>query len=121
MLESSCDEDSNSETDLLMATVGMVNEELLLLPRRGGSSKKQEANVDHNLEDGHVRLYKDYFDPDMVNPLDKEKAFPRRYIGCPEKCLWSFSMARETMMTTLVTLVRWPGPVELVPLVYIRV
>jgi hypothetical protein len=43
VLESSSDEEFDGETDLLMATAGMVNKELLLPPHRGGSSKKQEA------------------------------------------------------------------------------
>jgi hypothetical protein len=40
VLQSSSDEESDGETDLLMATAGMVNEEFLLPPRRGGLSKK---------------------------------------------------------------------------------
>jgi hypothetical protein len=77
VLESSSDEDSDGETDLLMAAAGMVNEHFLMPPRRGGSSKQREGNVDRDREAGHVRLYKDYFDP--INPLYKEKAFHRRY------------------------------------------
>jgi hypothetical protein len=71
------DEESDGETDLLMATAGMVNEHFLMPPCRGGSSKKQEDNVDRDREADHVRLYKDYFDPIM--PLYKAKAFHRRY------------------------------------------
>jgi hypothetical protein len=77
VLESSSDEDSDGETDLLMAAAGMVNEHFLMPPRRGGSCKQREGNVDRDREAGHVRLYKDYFDP--INPLYKEKAFRRRY------------------------------------------
>jgi hypothetical protein len=44
---------------------------------QGGSSKKREANVDHDRETGQVRMYKDYFD--MINQLYKEKEFCRRY------------------------------------------
>jgi hypothetical protein len=65
VLMSSSDEESDSETDLLMVDAGMVNEHFLMPPHRGGSSKKREGNVDHDREAGHVRLYKDYFDPIM--------------------------------------------------------
>jgi hypothetical protein len=60
-----------------MAAAGMVNEHFLMPPRGGGSSKQREGNVDRDREAGHVRLYKDYFDP--INPLYKEKAFRHRY------------------------------------------
>jgi hypothetical protein len=63
------DEESDGETDLLMAVVDMVNEHFLMPPRRGGSSKKQEANVNRDREAGHTRMYEDYFDP--INPLYK--------------------------------------------------
>jgi hypothetical protein len=46
MLESSSDEESDGETDLLMAAGGMVNEQFLMPPRRGSSLKKWEANMD---------------------------------------------------------------------------
>jgi hypothetical protein len=36
----SSDEDSDGETELLVAATGMVNEHFLMPPRRGGSSKK---------------------------------------------------------------------------------
>jgi hypothetical protein len=77
VLMSSSDEETDGETDLLMAMTSMVNEHFLMPPRRGGSYKQQEGNVDHEREAGQVRLYKDYFDP--INPLYKEKAFRRRY------------------------------------------
>jgi hypothetical protein len=77
VLMSSSDEESNSETELLMAATGMVNEHFLMPLRRGGSPKKREGNVDRDREAGHVRLYKDYFDPIM--PLYKAKAFRRWY------------------------------------------
>jgi hypothetical protein len=73
MLNSLFVEESDGETDL----VGMVNEHFLMLPRRGGSSKKREANVDHDQEVSHADLYKDYFD--LINPLFKEMAFCRGY------------------------------------------
>jgi hypothetical protein len=66
VLMSSFDEKSDGETELLVATVGMVNEHFLMPPRRGGSSKKREGNVDREREAGHVRLYKDYFNPIML-------------------------------------------------------
>jgi hypothetical protein len=91
IVKSSSDEESDGETDFFMATAGMVNKELLLPPHRGGSSKKQEANVDRDLEDGHVRLYKDYFDTIWLIRWTKRRHFLAA-IGCPEKCLWSFSM-----------------------------
>jgi hypothetical protein len=84
VFESSSDE----ESDLLMAAVGMVNEQFLMPPCRGSSSKKWEANVDYDREASHVRLYKDYFVP--VNPIFKEKAFPHRY-----------RMSRELFMVIL--------------------
>jgi hypothetical protein len=74
---SSSDEESNGETDLLMVVAGMVNKHFLMPPRRGGSSKKREGNVDRDREASHLRLYKDYFDPIM--PLYKAKAFHRLY------------------------------------------
>jgi hypothetical protein len=73
-----------------MAAAGMVNEHFPIPPRRGGLSKKREANVDRDREVSHARLYKDSFDP--INALFKEKAFPRS-IGCLENCFWSFSVA----------------------------
>jgi hypothetical protein len=39
----SSDEESNSETDLLMAAAGMVNKHFLMPPRIGGSSKSGRA------------------------------------------------------------------------------
>jgi hypothetical protein len=46
---SSFDEESEGETELLMAAAGKVNEHFLMPPRRGGSSnKKREGNVDHD-------------------------------------------------------------------------
>jgi hypothetical protein len=60
-----------------MAAADMVDEHFLMPPRRDGSSKKLEGNVDRDREAGHVRLYKEYFDPIM--PLYKAKAFHRRY------------------------------------------
>jgi hypothetical protein len=77
VLESSSDEESDGETDLLLVAIGMANEQFMMPPSRGGSSKKREANVNPNREAGHMCLYKDYFDP--INPLFKEKAFRRRY------------------------------------------
>jgi hypothetical protein len=56
-----------------MAAAGMVNEEFLLPPHRGSSSKKREATVHRDREAGDVRLYNDYFD--LINPLYKKKAF----------------------------------------------
>jgi hypothetical protein len=52
-----------------MHAVDMVNEHFLMPPRRGGSSKKWEANVDRDREAGHTRMYKDYCD--LINPLYK--------------------------------------------------
>jgi hypothetical protein len=77
VLNLSSDEESDDETDLLMADTGMVNEHFLMPPHRGGSSKKREANVDRDREAGHAHLYKYYFDP--INPIFKEKAFCHRY------------------------------------------
>jgi hypothetical protein len=74
---SSSDEDSDGETELLVATAGMVNEHFLMPPYRGGSCKKREGNVDRDREAGHVRLYKDYFD--SIRPTYKAKEFHRRY------------------------------------------
>jgi hypothetical protein len=74
---SSSDEDSDGETELLVATAGMVNEHFLMPPRRGGSSKKREGNVDRDREAGHVHLYKDYFN--LIKPIYKAKKFRRRY------------------------------------------
>jgi hypothetical protein len=68
---SSSDEDSYGETELLVAAAIMVNEHFLMPPGRGGSSKKREGNVDRDREAGHVRLYKDYFDP--IKPIYKAK------------------------------------------------
>jgi hypothetical protein len=69
---SSSDEDSDGETELLLAAAGMVNEHFLM---RGISSKKREGNIDRDREAGHVRLYKDYFYPIM--PIYKAKEFRR--------------------------------------------
>jgi hypothetical protein len=77
VLMSSSDEDSDGETELLLVAAGMVNEHFPMPPRRGGSSKKREGNVDQDGEVGHVRLYKDYFHP--IKPIYKAKEFHRRY------------------------------------------
>jgi hypothetical protein len=45
VLESSYDEESDGKIGLLMAAVGMVNEQFLMAPRIGGSSTKRQANV----------------------------------------------------------------------------
>jgi hypothetical protein len=76
VLMSSSDEESDGETELLMAIAGMVNEHFLMPPHRGGSSKKREGNFDRDREAGHVRLHKDYFD--LIMPLYKAKAFHHR-------------------------------------------
>jgi hypothetical protein len=99
----SFDEDSDSETDLLMAATGMVNEHFLIPPRRGGSSKKREANVDHDQEAGNERLYKDYFDP--INPLYKEQHFIAG-IGCRETC----SCTRTTSRLSTIAPVKLASP-----------
>jgi hypothetical protein len=77
VLESSSDEVSDGKTDILMAAIGTTNEEFMLPPCKGGSSKKQETNIDRDQETGQMRLYKDYFYP--INLLYKEKAFLYRY------------------------------------------
>jgi hypothetical protein len=77
VLISSSDKDSDGETELLLAATGMVNEHFLMPPRRGGSSKKREGNVDRDREAGHVCLYKDYFHP--IKPIYKAKEFHHRY------------------------------------------
>jgi hypothetical protein len=71
------DEDSDGKTELLLAAAGMVNEHFLMPPRRGGSSKKREGNIDRDREAGYVRLYKEYFHP--IRPIYKAKEFCRRY------------------------------------------
>jgi hypothetical protein len=43
VLMSSSNEDSDGETELLIAAVGMVNEHFLMPPCRGGSSKKRDG------------------------------------------------------------------------------
>jgi hypothetical protein len=93
VLESSSDEESNGETNLLIAAAGMVNKQFLMPACRGGSSKKRHANVDHVQEAGHVCLYKDYFDP--INPLYKEKAFRRCYRMSRELFLVILNAVRE--------------------------
>jgi hypothetical protein len=93
VLNLSSDEESDGETDLLMADTGMVNEHFLMPPHRGGSSKKREANVDRDREAGHARLYKDYFDP--INPLFKEKAIRRCYRMSRELFLVILNGVRE--------------------------
>jgi hypothetical protein len=90
---SSCDEESDSETDLLMDAASMVNEHFQMPPRRGGSSKKREGNIDRDREAGHVRMYKDYFDPIM--PLYKAKAFRRRYRMSRELLLVILNSVRD--------------------------
>jgi hypothetical protein len=60
-----------------MAAAGMVSEHFLMPPHRGGSSKKQEGNIDRDREASHVRLYKDYFH--LIMPLYKAKALCRQY------------------------------------------
>jgi hypothetical protein len=71
------DEDSDGVTELLLAAAGMVNEHFLMPPRRGGSSKKREGNIDRDREAGHVHLYKDNFHP--IKPIYKAKESRRRY------------------------------------------
>jgi hypothetical protein len=88
VLMSSSDEESDGETNLLMAAADMKNEHFLMPPHIDGSSKKRETNVDHDREASHACRYKDYFDPIM--PLYKEKAFHRRY-----------RMSRELFMVIL--------------------
>jgi hypothetical protein len=65
VLMSSSGEDSDGETELLLAAAGMVNEHFLMPPRRGVSSKKREGSVNRDREAGHLCLYKDYFHPIM--------------------------------------------------------
>jgi hypothetical protein len=75
-LESTSEEESNGEIDLLIAAAVMVHDHYLMVPRRVGSSKKRLPNIDRDREAGHLRLYKDYSDP--IYSIFKEKAFHRR-------------------------------------------
>ena len=77
IIDSSSEEDSDGETEMLFAAASLVHAQCLMPVKRGGSSKGREANVDREREAGHVRLYKDYFH--QTNPVHKAKAFRRRY------------------------------------------
>jgi len=76
-VELSSEEESDGETEILLAAAQMVHDHYLLPPRRGDSSKRCEANQERDQKEGHIRLYKDYFHP--TDPVFKEKAFRRRY------------------------------------------
>ena len=76
VVESSSDDDSNSDTEMIMATVSYMYDDLLR-PKRQGSTSKRSANVECQREAGHAQLYKDYFHPN--DPTYKEKKFRRRF------------------------------------------
>src|SRR4051812_43195054 len=76
-VESSSEEESDGETEILLVAAQMVHDHYLLPPRKGGSSKRRQTNQKRDREEGHIRLYKDYFHP--TNPVFKEKAFRRCY------------------------------------------
>jgi hypothetical protein len=63
VIESSSDEESDGETELLFAAANMMHDQYLLPPRRGGSSEKCKANTDRDRAGSHERLFMDYFDP----------------------------------------------------------
>jgi hypothetical protein len=56
IIESSLDEESDGETELLFAAASMAHDHYLLPKCRGGSSVKCEANTDRDRVDGHTHL-----------------------------------------------------------------
>jgi hypothetical protein len=48
VIESSLDEDSNGEIELLFTTASMMHEHYVLPQRRCGSSEKRKANTDRD-------------------------------------------------------------------------
>ena len=59
----SSDEDSDDDTELLVATVMVINEYTYSGPMRRGSVKGRAPNLLRSRERGHYQLYRDYFHP----------------------------------------------------------
>jgi hypothetical protein len=65
--ESSSDEESGGEIELLFTVASMAKDHYLLPKRMGGSSVKRKADKDRDRVGGHECLMRDYFHPtDLV-------------------------------------------------------
>jgi hypothetical protein len=60
VIESSSDEESDDDFELIMATAALIYEQN---SRPRGSTKPRRANIKRNREKGHYQLYRDYFHP----------------------------------------------------------
>jgi hypothetical protein len=76
IIEPSSDEESDDDTELMMA-VAMLLHDHTSRPVYRGSVKGRKANVKRNREKVHYQLYRDYFHP--TNPIFDAQRFRRRY------------------------------------------
>jgi hypothetical protein len=87
MLMPSFGEDSDDEADLLMAAADMVNENFLIPPRRGGSSKEREPTsivIEKLATRACIRT---------ISTRSCRSIMRRHFnagIGCPENYFWSY-------------------------------
>jgi hypothetical protein len=77
IIESSLDEDSDREIELLFTVANMMHDHFLLPKRRGGSSAKRKVNTGRDRVVGHTCLMRDYFHP--TDLLYDVKTFRGRY------------------------------------------
>src|SRR4051812_39499854 len=78
-IESSTEESSDDDTDILFATL-LVNEHFARQrPKFRGSIPGHAPALDRNRERGHLMLYDDYFQPKPVFP---PRLFRRRFRMC---------------------------------------
>jgi hypothetical protein len=61
-VQTSSDEDSDDDSDVLLAVPSLLHDHNeAMLHQWKGSVPDQAKNLDHNREAGHVQLYNDYF------------------------------------------------------------
>ena len=76
VVESSSDDDSDGDTEMIMTAASFIYDDMMR-PTRRASINQRSANVDRERESGHARIYKDYFHP--TDPIFKEATFRRRF------------------------------------------
>jgi hypothetical protein len=88
-VESSSEEESDGETEILLAVAQMVHDHYLLPPHRGGSSKRREDNQECDREDGTYTFTRTT-SIQLIQSLERRHSVTA--IGCRETCSCKFLM-----------------------------
>jgi hypothetical protein len=70
VMESSSDEEFDSETELLFTTASMEHDHYMLPKHMGGSSVKRKAKKDRDRVGGHACLMRDYIPTNVISITD---------------------------------------------------